>query len=149
LDKSRKLLQHHEGLKLELYRCTADKQTIGFGHNLTDRGISRAMAEIIFEADYDEAFASASTVVKNFRSLSSPRSSVLVNMSFQLGSGGLRSFKKFIAAVEAEDWGLASYEMLDSKWAQQTPARASTLATMMRTNKWPNVPGIREESYYG
>lgn len=149
MDKSRKLLQHHEGLKLELYRCTADKQTIGFGHNLTDRGISKVVAEIIFEDDYNEAFADASKVVKNFKLLSSTRSSILVNMSFQLGLSGLKSFKKFISAVEAEDWGLASYEMLDSKWAQQTPARASTLATMMRTNKWPNVPGIREESYYG
>jgi len=32
-----------------------------------------------------------------------------------------------------KDWNRAAVEMLDSKWARQTPARAKEAAEMMRT----------------
>ena len=36
------------------------------------------------------------------------------------------------AAVDAEDFELASEEMLDSRWAKQLPNRSERLAKMMR-----------------
>ena len=54
---------------------------------------------------------------------------VLVNMCFQLGQGGLSKFKKnFKTAVEDYQWQRASEEMLDSRWAGQTPERAQRLS---------------------
>jgi lysozyme len=57
---------------------------------------------------------------------------VLMNMRFQLGPGGFRSFKKFIGAVRAWDFDRAKAEMLDSKWAKvNTPGRAEELAEVL------------------
>ena len=60
------------------------------------------------------------------------RRDVLIEMCFQLGAGGVSKFKRFLAALESHQWGKAADEMLDSKWSQQTPARAQELAEVMR-----------------
>jgi lysozyme len=49
-------------------------------------------------------------------------------MVFQMGVAGVSKFKRFLAAALAEDWQRAHDEMLDSKWAKQTPSRAKELA---------------------
>jgi lysozyme len=64
---------------------------------------------------------------------------VLMNMRFQLGPGGFRSFKKFIAAVRGWDFVKAQAEGLDSKWAQHdTPERARELMEVIR-HGWPDT----------
>ena len=40
-------------------------------------------------------------------------------------------FKKFLAAVEAEEWETASVEMLDSKWAKQVGLRSTRLRDLL------------------
>ena len=37
------------------------------------------------------------------------------------------NFKKFLAAMEAEDWEEAGKQMLDSRWAKQVGVRAERL----------------------
>ena len=64
------------------------------------------------------------------------RRSVLINMAFQLGVSGLMKFKRFIAAYRAGDFVTASKEMLDSRWAMQTPNRAKELSEQMLTGEW-------------
>ena len=56
---------------------------------------------------------------------------VICNMSFQLGRNRLGGFKKLKAAILDSNWKLASEEMLDSKWAKQTPHRANELSRRM------------------
>ena len=57
-------------------------------------------------------------------------------MAFNLGLSGLMSFKKMIAAIEVGDFETASYEMLNSKWANQVTNRAHELAEQMLTGEW-------------
>lgn len=57
---------------------------------------------------------------------------ILDHMVYQMGVGGVLNFKKMIAALKAKDYNKAADEMLDSKWAKQTPARATRLADRMR-----------------
>ena len=57
---------------------------------------------------------------------------VAIEMAYQMGMDGLKSFRKMWAAIEAEDYESAANEMLDSKWHEQTPERAETLAFLMR-----------------
>jgi lysozyme len=52
-------------------------------------------------------------------------------MTFQLGIGNLKKFKRMISALENRDWRLASQEMVSSRWANQTPKRARFLANVM------------------
>ena len=53
-------------------------------------------------------------------------------MCFQLGRPRLSKFKKFIAAVKEQDWELAADEMKDSRWYNQTTARAERLISRIQ-----------------
>ena len=56
-------------------------------------------------------------------------------MVYQIGEGGVSKFKNMWKALDTEDYGEASFQMLDSLWAKQTPARAGKLAGKMRAAK--------------
>ena len=60
---------------------------------------------------------------------------ILVEMVFQLGIGGVGKFKKMWSALDNEDYGEASFQMMDSLWAKQTPNRAEKLSQKMRSAK--------------
>jgi lysozyme len=48
-------------------------------------------------------------------------------MCFNLGAPRLSKFKKFIAAINDEQWIEAAVEMMDSRWARQVGPRAERL----------------------
>ena len=56
-------------------------------------------------------------------------------MVFQLGIGGVSKFKKMWEALSKGDYGEASFQMMDSRWAKQTPKRAESLSAIMRSCK--------------
>jgi len=58
---------------------------------------------------------------------------VLIEMVFQLGVGGVSKFKKFLAHLSTGTYHLAADEMLDSRWAKQTPQRAEKLSYIIRS----------------
>lgn len=64
-----------------------------------------------------------------FAELSTIRQEVVTEMFFQMG-GGAR-FPKMKAALKRHDYDLSAAEMLNSRWASQTPNRAQTLALRM------------------
>ena len=64
------------------------------------------------------------------------RFGALLNMAFQLGVDGLLGFTNTLALIHAGDYPGAAAGMLQSKWAQQTPARAQRLAQQMATGVW-------------
>ena len=133
----RKRLKVDEGLKLRSYKDSVGVWTIGWGHT---RGVEQNQligmhdAESFLTSDIEEAIAAARKVVINYNDLSGPRKAGLANMAFNRGETRLRSFKKLIAAVVAEDFSKASLEMLDSKWAVQVGQRAKRLAKSMSEN---------------
>lgn len=145
LTKLREELRRDEGLRLKPYRCSEGHWTVGYGHFLgrlpesdpVFRGITLQKAEAWFELDLQQAIRDAERFVLEpgrltLGDLSDARQRVLVNMSFQLGLSRLRGFRKFRSALIARDWDKAADEMLDSRWAKQTPNRARRLADMMR-----------------
>lgn len=124
----------HEGFRAFPYTCSAGKLTIGYGHNLTDRGISANVASVMFSEDLAEAINTATSVVskETWEAMSPTRQAVLIDMSFNLGKTKLLKFKRFLAALAASNWALAAVEMLDSKWSRDVGRRATFLAMMMR-----------------
>ena len=56
----------------------------------------------------------------------------VANMAYQLGVNGVGNFTKMLNALESGDRDLASIEALDSRWADQTPARANRVAAMIK-----------------
>lgn len=57
---------------------------------------------------------------------------ILIHMAFQLGVSGVCKFHNTLAAIQRESWSEAADQMLDSKWAKQTPKRANRLADRVR-----------------
>lgn len=128
-------VKRHEGLRLKPYTCTAGKLTIGYGRNLSDKGISPFEAELLLQSDLTTASRDASGFVNNFLALDVTRQAVLIDMAFNLGRSRLATFKKLKAAIEAEDFAQAAGEMTNSLWAQQVGGRALFLAEVMATGE--------------
>lgn len=132
----KRLLKKHEGLSLSLYKCPAGKLTIGYGHNIEDRGISEEAAELLLEQDMMIAYKQVKNAVKCFEQLSEPRQYVLIDMCFNMGITKLMTFKKMLRALDGADYKTAAKEMLDSRWAAQVKGRAAYLSGIMASGIW-------------
>ena len=56
---------------------------------------------------------------------------VLYEMCYQMGVSGVSKFKKTLLYLENKEFRMASKEMLDSRWARQTPNRAKKLSNII------------------
>ena len=124
-------LKRDEGVVLTLYKCSAGKNTIGVGRNVDDRGITEDESDYLLGNDIDLCVDELEDNFTWYKNLSDARQRVLVNMCFNLGLTRLLGFKKFLAALEAEDWDRAAEEMLDSKWAVQVGPRSTRLRDLL------------------
>ena len=127
-------LKRHEGLKLHAYQDHLGYWTIGYGR-LIDKerggGISKDEAEMLLEHDIDRV-ANRLQNERGFRLAPDSVKRALVNMAFQLGTGGLLGFRRMWAALERRDYEQAAEEALDSRWAEQTPNRAAEVAKWIK-----------------
>lgn len=139
INRLMKTLERHEGFRSEPYRCSAGKLTIGIGRNLEDKGISYAESRYLLKNDLDECRRDLEKIFHpRFNNYPDHIQEVLMNMRFQLGLNGFRSFKKFIAAIWGWDFAKAQAEGLDSKWARHdAPERAAELMDVLR-HGWPD-----------
>ena len=58
---------------------------------------------------------------------------IIIEMVFQLGKTGVSKFRNMWKALSALDYSTAAEQMLDSRWAKQTPNRANGMADIMRS----------------
>ncbi len=125
----------HEGLHLKPYRCSAGKLTIGIGRNLDDVGLSQNEAFYLLENDLKSCENLCRDTFSWFETLNLIRQGVVIEMVFNLGINGFLGFKRMIKALMIRDYGGASEEMLNSRWAEQVGRRATVLSTLMRKGK--------------
>ena len=142
-----------EGKVLHAYLCSELHATIGIGHKILDTDpekdldifginweevpdeqyITEDRCYILFQEDVQIAISGCMKIYNNWDDLPQEVQHILVNMCFQLGQRGLSNFKQMGKAIEEGDWGKASVEMMDSRWANQTPERAKRLQDRMLT----------------
>jgi len=134
-DKLAKQLILHEGMRLNPYRDTVGKLTIGVGRNLDDEGISKEEALFLLENDITRVIAELDKALPWWEELDEVRQRVLADMCFNLGIGGLLKFQKTLELVEVHRYKEAAEEMLSSLWARQVGNRAVHLAKMMETGQ--------------
>tara|TARA_R100000005_G_C4800004_1_gene92137 strand:+ start:27 stop:458 length:432 start_codon:yes stop_codon:yes gene_type:complete len=134
-------IKEHEGFVPRTYSDSLGKRTIGFGHLCVepeqwddDKEYTREELERVFDKDFEEALKNAETLIGD-RPVNFVAKQVLIEMVFQLGIGGVGKFKKMWSALDNEDYGEASFQMMDSLWAKQTPKRAAKLSAKMRSAK--------------
>lgn len=128
----------HEGKINKIYKDHLGNATFGVGHLVLEtddlkEGIEYDDATIMeyFERDFRQATNDAQTFIKG--ETIDPRAfGCVINMAFQLGLPRLSKFKRFQYHLNKCEYAEAADEMLDSRWAKQTPNRASELAEIMR-----------------
>lgn len=127
-----------EGENLKMYQDTALKWTVGIGHNLSDKPISKLASRTIFMEDMADAIDDVRHVCSIYDELSRPRQLVMINLAFNLGRDRLGKFVRFLGAIHRGDWNDAADELLDSKAARDLPNRYTRLAKMMRedVSRW-------------
>lgn len=124
-DKVKDMLIRHEGTMCTLYQCTEDKWTIGVGRNLSDRGITEEEAMYLLDNDIKRVMSQLDQYWTVWRSFPEKAQLCCVDMSFQMGIKGFMGFRRTRALMEMGMWLEASEELLDSKYAIQTPNRAN------------------------
>jgi lysozyme len=117
-----------------VYKDTVGVNTIGYGRNLDDVGISRDEADFMLAADIEKVERQLDTV-DEYHGIDPIRQTVIANMAFNVGFRGLMNFSRMWQAIGRQDYASAAREMLDSKWARQVGIRATELAGIMRTGK--------------
>ena len=141
LEQIQKELAADEGCKLEIYLDHLGYPTVGIGHLITENDelygfevgseVSQEHVDELFHEDIQRTVRDCELLYSDFNELSEELQLIIANMCFQLGRPRLTGFKKMKAAVDSKDWAEASRQMLDSKWAKQTPNRASRLSHRM------------------
>ena len=131
----------HEGFVPKIYKDTRGFSTIGYGHLVLDtdhfiegQSYPKEHLEKVFDGDFDTACSNANQLIKDLP-LHHQAKCVIIEMVFQLGIGGVSKFKNMWKALGEGDYQTASEEMLDSKWAKQTPKRAEELSSVMKSCK--------------
>lgn len=137
IERTKRLMKGHEALRLRVYQDSVGVATIGYGRNLSGRGVSVLEAEQMFDRDFEEAVSDAAAVVgETWVGLDEVRRAVLVDLAFNLGRARLARFERTLDAVRQGEYGGAATELLDSNWANQVRSRATKLSEMMRSGEW-------------
>jgi lysozyme len=85
----------------------------------------------LFDKDIKRTIADCKIVHDDFDDLPDEVQKILANMCFQLGLGRFMKFHNTHDLVKKRFWDGVSQEMLDSRWAEQTPERAQRLSRRM------------------
>ena len=139
MDKLLESVKKHEGYRNKVYLDTLNKRTVGVGHLCVedfwedDKEYDEDFLMGILEKDLQSAIDQADDMCSNL-TISDDAKIIIIEMIFQLGGNGVSKFRKMWQALQQDppDYAEASVQMLDSRWAKQTPNRAQEMAEHMK-----------------
>ena len=124
-------IKESEGFVEHVYNDTLGIPTIGYGFAIKDLVLDEDLAEEILVRKVRELIARVDRKFDWFNIAPDVIKEVVVEMCYQLGLGGFSKFKLTISYLEKENYLEASKEMLQSRWAKQTPNRAKKLSKIV------------------
>ena len=149
-DKMIERVKKHEGFRDKPYFDTVGKVTIGYGRNIEDNPLTtnevRALfnrvnwkskkdaedwAERLMKADLEKVAEELNATLAMWPQCSKDQQTVLIDLGFNIGIGGLLSFKRMLKAIDNEEPTIAAYELLNSKYARQVKTRAIDNARLL------------------
>ena len=139
LERLMQSVKKHEGYRNKVYLDTLGKRTVGVGHLCVedfwedDKEYEERFLMDILAEDLQNAIKGARELKEEYdcTDIDEIAQEIIVEMVFQLGKTGVSKFKNMWKALAEKNYG-ASYEMLDSRWAKQTPNRAKAMADLMK-----------------
>lgn len=121
-----------EGFRDKVYKCTQGYDTIGYGFAIKDLVMDEDIAGMILIRKLDSLEKRILTKFPFVADLPESAKDVVIEMCYQLGLGGFSKFKKTIALLRLGNYEACSSEMLNSRWARQTPNRAKRLSDIIK-----------------
>ena len=133
-------VKKHEGYKNTVYLDTLNKRTVGVGHLCVEdfwednKEYEEKFLMTILEHDLQSAIKSAEELCEGYN-ISDDAKIIIIEMIFQLGKSGVSKFRNMWKALSEDppNYHVASIEMLDSRWAKQTPNRAQEMSDHMKS----------------
>ena len=140
MDRLLESVKEHEGYRNKVYLDTLGKRTVGVGHLCVedfwedDKEYDEKFLMTILEHDLQTAIKGAKELMEEHdcADIDEQAEEILIEMVFQLGMTGVSKFRKMWDALAEKNYIGASYEMLDSRWAKQTPNRAKAMAKTIK-----------------
>ena len=141
MDRLLKSVKAHEGYRNKVYLDSLGKRTVGVGHLCVEdfwedgKEYEEKFLLTILEHDLKSAIKSAEELCSDCPDLDDLAKETIVEMIFQLGKTGVSKFRNMWKALQHDppNYEQASIEMLDSRWAKQTPGRAKEMSEHMRS----------------
>jgi len=134
-------LMRMEGFRRFPYQDSLGNLTIGYGRNLEatgGTGIREGEAVIMLANDIDHLTSALRLNIEHFPGYPPQVRRALINMAFQMGVHGLLRFQDMLALLDLDHWEAAAEEALNSRWADQTPDRAATVADWIKDGDKPH-----------
>ena len=128
-------IKESEGFRSTVYKCTAGHDTIGYGFAIKDLHLTKDDCDIILERKIAELKIRVNNKFPFLADLPEEVQDVVIECCYQLGVSGFSNFKKTIEYLMQKDFENAAIEMLDSRWAKQTPNRAKKLSDIVKYAK--------------
>ena len=125
-------IKEHEGFRSTVYQCTEGHDTIGFGFKVADLELDLDLAEEILVRKLEHLIRRVKNRFSWVNDAPYEIQDVIYNMCYQMGVSGFSKFKKTIQYLADKNYEKASKEMLDSRWARQTPNRAIELSNIVK-----------------
>ena len=140
LERLLESVKKHEGYRNKVYLDTLGKRTVGVGHLCVedfwedDKEYEESFLMEILQKDLQEAIRGAKELMEEHgcADIDERAEEIIIEMVFQLGRTGVKKFRNMWKALSEQNYIGASFEMLDSKWAKQTPNRAKDMAEQMK-----------------
>jgi lysozyme len=137
-DKLLESVKKHEGYKNTVYLDTLNKRTVGVGHLCVEdfwedgKEYEEKFLMDILQKDLQGAIDGAEELCKDLK-ISDDAKIIIIEMIFQLGKTGVSKFRNMWKALQQDppNYEEAAVQMLDSRWAKQTPNRAKEMAGHM------------------
>lgn len=150
--------QQNEGLRTSTYTDTEGNPTVGYGFNFNsgiapkawkqsglaryknmakvkrgEESITPQEAQALYQTSISIAAKDAMAYYPDFERLSQSQQEALLDMSYQMGGNSLNEFKGLKNALKKQDKNAIVKSIINSKYYQQTPERAKSIATMLTT----------------
>ena len=143
-DKLLDSVRKHEGYRNKVYLDTLKKRTVGVGHLCVEdfwednKEYEEKFLMDILQKDLQGAIEGAEDLINNCPSggkanISDEAKIIIIELVFQLGKTGVSKFRNMWKALQQNppQYSVAASEMLDSRWAKQTPNRAKEMSNHM------------------
>ena len=141
MDRLLESVKTHEGYRNKVSLDTLGKRTVGVGHLCVedfwedDKEYEEKFLMTILEHDLSDAIYGANDLMaeNGCMDMNEKAHELIIEMVFQLGKTGVSKFRNMWKALSTLDYSTAAEQMLDSRWAKQTPNRANGMADIMRS----------------